>query len=255
MKKSIPILFLGIFIVFTSCKSKKSTNKNTNATNMLLEEIIKNYKKNSFDKKTVRASIKAKYKGKSNLPKVSVSLRIKKNKVIWMSISKFISIGKLKITPKRVQFYNRLTKEYFDGDFTLLSNFLGTEITFKQIQNILVGQTINELNLKEYNIKPIDGFFAFEPKKQNDLYQLFFLLYAKNFKPAKQEIQQENKRLEIQYPVYEKIDGTYFPKEIFVKADDGKQLNTVDIYFKSVSFNEKLSFPFKIPDGYQEIKL
>ena len=255
MNIKITILSIATLFILTSCKSKKNTTKNTSATNMLFEEVVKNYHKNRFNKKTVRASIKAKYRGKSDLPKVSVSLRMKKDKIIWMSISKFISIGKLKITPKRVQFYNRLTREYFDGDFTLLSNFLGTEISFKQIQNILTGQTINDLNTKDYNIKAMEKFLSFKPKKQNSLYQLFFLLNPENFKPVKQEIQQDDKLLEIQYPIYEKINNLYFPKEILVKANDGKQLNTVSIYFKSVRFNEKLSYPFKIPEGYKEIKL
>jgi len=133
--KKILVLIISSFIFLSSCKSKKNAN-NTKATKMLVKEVVKNYENNKFHKKTVSASIKAKYRGKENLPSVNVSLRIQKDKIIWMSISKFISIGKLKITPKRVQFYNKLTKEYFDGDFKLLSNFLGTEVSFEQVQNI-----------------------------------------------------------------------------------------------------------------------
>jgi len=254
MKKIVILIVISAFIL-SSCKSKKNSNTNTKATKMLLKEIVKNYQHHKFDKKTVSASIKAKYKGKEKLPSVNVSLRIKKDKVIWMSISKFISIGKLKITPNRVQFYNKLTKEYFDGDFSLLSNFLGTEVTFKQVQNILVGDAIYDLDTKNYEIKPVDAFFAFKPKKENDLFNILFLLYASNFKIAKQEIKQQNKFLEIRYPTYQKIDNQYFPKEIFVEAEDGKNTNTVDITYKSVKFNQKMNFPFKIPAGYKEIKL
>ena len=254
MKKIIAIIFLASFLL-GACKSKKNTNSNIKASNMLLKEVVKNYKKNTFNKKTIKASIKAKYKGKSDLPSVNVSLRLKKDNVIWMSISKFISIGKLKITPDRVQFYNKLSKEYFDGDFSLLSNFLGTEVTFNQVQNILVGDAVYELNAKDYHIEAKDEFYVFTPKTQDRLFDIIFMLYASNFKLAKQQIQQQNKQLKIAYPSYQNIDHTYFPKEILVKSQDDKNVNTVNIEYKSVTFNEKLSFPFSIPKGYKEIKL
>ena len=254
MIKKILFVILVSFLV-TACKSTKNkTNKHTE--NMLLTKVISKYHKNSFDKKTIRASIKAKYKGKQDLPSVSVSLRMEKDKVIWMRISKIIiNVGKLKITPKRVQFYNKLTNEYFDGDFALLSNFLGTEVTFKQIQNILLGQAIYKLDAENFNAQPKENSFVFTPKIKNELFDILFQLDASIFKLKKQEVTQENKILTIKYSDYEKIDGVYFPKNIFVKAIEENSENTVDITYGKVVFNEKLSFPFKIPSGYKEIKL
>ncbi len=254
MIKKISILLVAVLIL-SSCKTTKKTGTKTDKTDMLLKEVVNNYHRNLFDKKTIKASIKGKYKGKQNLPSVNVSLRMKKDKVIWMSISKFIPIGKLLITPERVQFYNKLTKEYFDGDFSLLSNFLGTEVSFEQIQNILVGQAINDLNTKDYVIETKDDMYLFVPKNQKELFDIFFLLNTSNFKVAKQEINKDNKQLEVMYPEYQKIESVYFPKEIFLKTQDGNEINTVDILYKSVKFNEKLTFPFSIPDGYKEIKL
>ncbi len=253
MTKKIIFVILISFLV-TACKSAKNKT-NTHAENILVKKALSKYHKNSFDKKTIRASIKAKYKGKESLPSVSVSLRIEKDKVIWMSISKIISIGKLKITPKRVQFYNKLTNEYFDGDFALLSNFLGTEVNFNQIQNILLGQAIYKLDTKNFNIKAKENSFIFTPKKKNDLFDILFQLDASVFKLQKQEITQKNKILTINYSDYEKIKDVYFPKNIFVKAVKRNTQNTVDITYRKVIFDEKLNFPFKIPNGYKEIKL
>ncbi len=252
IKKIIFVILVSFFV--TACKSTKN-KRNTDSENMLLTKVLSKYNKNSFDKKTIRASIKAKYKGKESLPSVSISLRIKKDKVIWMSISKIIGIGKLKITPKRVQFYNKLTNEYFDGDFALLSNFLGTEVTFNQIQDILLGQAIYKLDIKNFNIKAKENSFIFTPKNKNEIFDILFQLDASVFKLLKQEIAQKNKILTINYSDYEKIKGVYFPKNIFVKAIKGKSQNTVNITYRKVIFDEKLNFPFKIPNGYKEIKL
>lgn len=225
---------------------------------MFTTKIIENYNHYSFDKKTVKASIKAKYKGKTSLPSVNVSLRMKKDEVIWMSISKSIfSLGKLKITPNRVQFYNKLQQEYFDGDFSLLSNFLGTEVNFKQVQKILLGEAVLDLNVKDYKIDTKQNEYEFTPKTKNELFDILFMVNANNFKINKQKISQEkeSKFLSITYQDYIKIDGTYFPKSIFVLAEDAKYTNTVDIDYRNVEFNLDLSYPFKIPDGYKEIKL
>ncbi len=256
MKKTIYIL--ALILTFTSCKSKKSTTSNNNTSNLFISKVIENYNHHSFNKKTLKATIKAKYKGKTSLPSVNVSLRMETDKVIWMSISKSIfSLGKLKITPNRVQFYNKLQSEYFDGDFSLLSDFLGTEVNFEQVQNILLGQAVFDLNERDYKIKTGENQYEFTPKKKNELFDILFNLNATNFKINKQEIKQEkeNKYLSISYTNYENIEGVNFPATIFILAEDPKNTNTVTMDYKNVAFNLDLKYPFEIPSGYKEIKL
>ncbi len=255
MKKAIYILV--IILTFASCKSKKNTTSNKNTSNIFMSKVLENYNNHSFNKKTLKASIKAKYKGKTNLPSFNVSLRMEKDKVIWMSISKFITIAKLKITPNRVQFYNKLQGEYFDGDFSLLSKFLGTEVNFNQVQSILLGEAIFDLNEKDYKINIGENQYEFTPKKKNELFNILFNLNATNFKLNKQEIKQEkeNKYLSVSYTNYENIEGVNFPKSIFILAEDEKNTNTIIIDYKNVTFDLDLKYPFKIPSGYKEIKL
>lgn len=257
MAYRITLLLVLIFTI-TSCKTKKNNTSTTNSTNMFSAKVISNYDDFKFNKKTLKASVKAKYKGKSSLPSVNVSLRMEKDKIIWMSISKSIfSLGKLKITPNKVQFYNKLQHEYFDGDFSLLSDFLGTEINFKQVQKLLLGEAIFDLNMKDYNIKTQENEYELKPKKRNKLFDILFLLNASNFKLNKQEVRQEkeNKLLSIEYKDYQKIEDVSFPSNILVLAEDDKNKNSVNIHYKNVVFDLDLKYPFKIPSGYKEIKL
>jgi hypothetical protein len=256
MLKKITYCFI-ILLAFTACKSKKIAHI-TKADKMLISKVLSNYNDNSFNKNTLKATLKAKYKGKSSLPSVNASLRLEKDKVIWISLSKSIfSLGKLKITPNSVQFYNKLDRTYFDGDFSLLSDFLGTKVNFKQVQNIFLGEAIFDLNKQDYKISTNNNNYEIRPKKENKLFQILFLLDAKNFKTSKQEIRQDKKSklLSIKYNEYKKIDDIYFPKKVFILAEDNKNKNTVDISYKNVEFDLPLRFPFKIPKGYKEIKL
>ncbi len=255
MNKRILILILAFTIM--ACKTTKKTTTE-NANNMLLSKVLDDYNSHLFEKKTLKASLKVKYKGEKNLPSVNASLRIEKDKVIWLSISKlFFSIGKLKITPYKVQFYNNLSNEYFDGDFSLLSNFLGTEVDFKQVQRIFLGEAIYSLNSKDYQVKAEDTNYLFTPIKNDERFNIFFWLDVNTFKTSKQEIRQEkeNKLLSIQYSEFETIQNTNLPKHIYILAKDNKTTNSIDINYKNIIIDAPLRFPFSIPEGYKEIKL
>lgn len=254
MKKIVFTLL--IIISFTSCKTKKNTTTN-NANTMLLTRVLDNYYNNSFKNKTVKASLKIKYKGDKKIPQVNASLRIDKDKVIWMSISKFITVGKLKITPNKVQFYNNIDQTYFDGDFSLLSNLLGTEVNFQQVQNILLGEAIYSLNKDDYKIDIEGDSYIFTPKENDDRFNIFFWLDNNNFKAKKQEIRQNNgdKLLSVQFTEFEKVEEVTFPKHLYILAKDNEKTSTIDIDYKSIKLDLPLRYPFTIPEGYSEIKL
>lgn len=252
MKK---ILYLVFYIVaLSSCKTLKTTNKNNT---MALTKILKKYNQNNFHQKTIKASLKLEYKGERSIPSLNASLRIEKDKVIWMSLSKFISVAKVKITPNRVQFYNKMNKTYFDGDFSLLSNLLGTEVNFTQIQNIFLGEAIYDINDTDYQITKEENHYIFTPKKNDERFNIFFWLDPNSFKVTQQEIHQSNnaRLLSIQCKAYETVEDQLFPKHIHILSKNIKKISTIDINYKSVQFDLPLHFPFEIPQNYKEIQL
>ena len=254
MKRILFILFIVLSI--SSCKSNKATST-SKADMKLLKSVLNNYQKNSFNKQTVKASLKIKYEGEKDIPTVNGSLRIEKDKIIWLSLSKFISVAKLKITPNKVQYYNNLDQTYFDGDFSLFSEILGTEVNFQQVQSILLGEAIYPLNTENYTIKTDNDSYLFTPKQNDERFNLFFWLDSQIFKIKKQEIRQNNneKLLSLQFTEFENIENTLFPKHLYVLAKDKDKRNTLNIDYKSIKFNLDLRFPFAIPEGYEEIKL
>jgi hypothetical protein len=96
-----------------------------------------------------------------------------------------------------------------------------------------------------------------EPKKQEELFDLFFWLNPTNFKLDKQEVRQsiDQKRLTISYKEYQKVDNIFFPKIIQVNAVAKAKRTLLDLEYRTVEFDKKVSFPFRIPSGYKEIKL
>ncbi len=255
MLKRFTYFSILTLLILTSCKAKKAANNST-VRGMSVNKIIKNHYANDFDKETLVAKLRVKYRGKSSLPSVTASLRLRKDNTIWISLSKLgFPIGKALITTNKVSYYEKINKTYFEGDFRLLSNWLGTDLDFEKVQNLLLGQAILNLKDTKYQATQKENAFDLMPKKANALFDILFSISGSHFKVNKQEIQQKGKTLTIGYKDYEKIDDEMFPKKVLITALDGKYTTTVDVDYRSVQFNKSVSFPFTIPNGYKEIVL
>lgn len=253
-KRFIYFFTLVLFII-TSCKTKSAVTGST-IRSMSANKVIKKHYANDFDKETITARLRVKYKGKSNLPSVTASLRLKKDNTIWVSLSKLgFPIGKALITNDKVSYYEKINRTYFEGDFTLLSKWLGTDLDFEKVQNLLLGQAILDLKDEKYESTLENDVFDLTPKKANDLFDILFSISGSHFKVNKQQVQQEGKTLTVGYKNYENIEGEMFPKKVLITALDGRYTTTVDVDYKSIAFNRTVSFPFTIPNGYKEIVL
>ena len=132
---------------------------------------------------------------------------MEKDKAIWISAP--LGIVKAYITPDRVSFYNKLENEYFDGDFSYLSDLLGTEVDFSILQNLLTGQAIIDLRQGKYDIGISNESYRLTPEEQDVLYKTLFQVEPKNFKMALQQLSQplEKRVLEIAYKNYQSLDN------------------------------------------------
>lgn len=256
MKKFGYIVVL-VFLV-TACKSTKS-GVGASVSSMSPKKIIRNHYEANFSKETIRANIKVSYKDNKASQTVSVKFRMKRDSVIWMSGQFFgIPMAKIYITPNEVRFYEKLGKKYFIGDFTLLSSFLGTEVDFDIVQNLLLGQALVNLKQQRYESEvTTNSVYKLTPKKQRMLFDLLFWVNPSNFKIDKQEVRQpsEQKKVAIAYKEYQKVDNQQFPKKISIVATNKIERTFLNLEFKSVEFDKDLSFPFKIPEGYKKLEL
>ncbi|WP_231374053.1 DUF4292 domain-containing protein [Aureivirga marina] len=259
MKSLLKFTLLVFVLIFSSCKTTKTlTNDVTEVKELSSKKIIKRHYKNELPQKTVLAKMKVRFQDANQTQNVSVKLRMEVDKKIWISAGMLgITGAKMLITPEKVSFYNALDNTYFDGDFTILSKFLGTDLDFEKVQNLLLGQAIYDLKDDRY-ASDIEGKnYLLTPRKQQELFDLFFWINPSNFKVAKQHIKQEEKEQEliIDYQTYQQKNGIIFPKDIEIQAITKDELTKINIDYKTVELDRKLSFPFKIPKGYKEISL
>jgi hypothetical protein len=242
-----------ILLLLSSCGANKIPSNGKVNPKLSAKTIIQEHYKNNLQYRTARGKLKVNYKSASANQGFTLSFRMEKDKAIWMNVT--LDFAKIYITPGRVAFYNRLENEYFDGDFTFLSNLLGTDLDFQQVQNLLLGQSILNLNEGKYVKNPNQKVYELKPKKAEDLFKILFQIEPKHFKMASQQLSQpsKNRMIDVNYKNYQQISKHILPSEVLILTQDGISKTSIEIEYKNVVFDQKLKFPFKIPKGFKEI--
>ena len=254
MKRIIQIsLLIGLLFVI-GCKATKNV-ASTGEVNKRLssKQIIKEHAKNETNFKTLQSRVKVEYIQGEMEQSHSINLRMEKDKTIWLSAT--LGIVRAKITPEKVSFYNKLDNTYFDGDFSLISGLLGTDVDYEKIQNLLLGEALFDLESGNYKSDIHEKSYLLQPKRQSALMEIFLLLNPSHFKMDSQQIAQEfgNRFLQVDYKGYQEVDKQIIPEKVSVVALEGDYETVINMEFKSVSLDEDLRFPFRIPSGFEEI--
>jgi len=249
------VSYFMLILLIVSCKSGKITTDGSVDTKLSAKVIIKNHYKNQLNFRTLSGRMKIDYSDGISSQGVSVSLRIEKDKTIWLSAP--LGVVKAFITPTRVSFYNKLQNEYFDGDFSYLSNLLGSELDFEQVQNLLLGQAIFDLREDKYDVAITKESYELKPKKAIELFKVLFQIEPQNFKISTQQLAQPLKKrlLHINYKNYQQKDNRILPDEVGITAIDKEERTIIAIEYRNMEFNRSLNFPYKIPRGFDEIVL
>lgn len=246
------IIFL---LVLASCGGTKGI---TNLEDASAKEVISAHKAATPNFKTLASRVQLRYEDEKKSQSITVSLRMEKDKNIWIKASVLgITIAKVLITPTNVSYYETIGGTYFEGDFAILGEWIGTPINFQQAQNLLLGQSIFTLNPSEYTSAVFQNKFKVQPKQQpqNFIHSLF--LNPDNFKIASETLAQPNEErlLSIRYGDYQKVEDQFYPSNIWINTTDKGAMTKIELNFKKIDLNVNVNFPFDIPQGYEEIQL
>lgn len=247
------LLLVGI-LAMTSCKSTKVLSTDVGNLNLATKKIIDGHYANEPQFNTLRGRVKIDYSDGDKSQGVSVSLRMERDKTIWISAP--AGLVKAYLTPNRVSFYNKLDKEYFDGDYAYFSDLLGTELDFEKVQNLLIGTAIWDMRKEKYTSETRDGLYVLKPKKAQQLFKLLMEVEATNFKITQVQLTQpdENRELSVAY-AYQEVEQRVVPAKVDIIAKNEDSQNNIDLEFRNLEFNKALRFPYKVPRGYKEVIL
>ena len=184
MKKIAIFLFLGLLV---SCKSKQvavATAVNPELVGMTVDKIIENHYNNKTNFSTVYLKANARFANEKQTQNVTSEIRIKKDEQILISIRFLgITMAKALITPASVSYYEKLNGSYFEGDFSGLSQWLGTDLNYAKVQNMLLGEAFDDLKQSNYIQSMEEQNYRLEDLKSGNTMKTFLFGSHSIFNP------------------------------------------------------------------------
>jgi hypothetical protein len=262
-KKRIEYRFLLLVVVASlsfSCKTKKTVAEQTVSsepiTNNKAKEVIQKHYENVLNFQTASIRSSADYQDKKKSLSINADIRIKKDEIIWINLKFFgIPMAKALITPTRVSYYEKANGTYFDGDYSILTKMLGTDLDYQKVQNLLLGRPIDNLTKEEFIAEIADNLFQLKSKKKSDIEKSFSFETA-NYLLKKQFINQtsQNRNVLVNYPAFFNQDNMFLPTGVSILANQQDEVK-IDVEYKKITFNETLTYPYSIPSGSTQIKI
>jgi hypothetical protein len=243
-------------LTLVSCKTKSAiTTVTSPVTKMNASKIITNHYNNKNEFSTLYIKANARYADEKQTQNVTAEIKIKKDEQILVSVRFLgITMAKASITPTSVSYYEKIKGTYFEGNFSALSQWLGTDLDYSKIQNMLLGEAMDDLKKGKYTESLIEQLYRLDDVSNNNTKKTFYF-EIDNFRIKKQEITQkaENRMIQVAYDNSKLYNEIVMPTSVTIDAYQPKGKTEINLEYNTISFNEELSFPYSVPNGYKRI--
>jgi hypothetical protein len=246
MNRTLIWVFLLSSILF-SCKKQIYQFGFIDRKRLKVEEI-------EFDCFQARSKIKI-LDGNQSI-NASANIRIKKDSIIWISVTPSVGIEIFRtiITPDSVYIIDRLNREYQELSIDSVNNRLNFDLSYAMLESILLGNLViprqgNEKVMREgnyYRLRQYDSHFSVDN-----------FINSKSMKIEKVSIVDDttSNYLRADYHNFQEVDSVLFAFNNSISlfySDNDQSINTQVIitYNKATFSDKKVKFPFNIPERY-----
>lgn len=184
--------------------------------------------------------------------KISVTLRLKKDEGIWVSGSVIIPLALAFITPKQLQFYEKLNRQYAQIDYGQVKNLIGAQVDYKMVEHIITASPLDKRALKRAKITFTQNTYVLSSKKRR---VSLIWEYDAAFRLISQQISNGKTTVRIDYNDYKLIDNQWIPEQLSATLLGADKSTKLKLQSKQTQLNRKFKMPFEIPKGYAKIKL
>ena len=271
MKNKVVLnVMVAVFsLLLWKCRAKKPLITDSSTQELLSKQkadtIVSQVLANNFEFTDLKAKIKTKFKSreKQNLA-FGTFIKIVKDSAIHATISlATIPVVVALITPDTLKFINKKDQKYFVGGFDYLSRLIKTEISFYEIQDLLVGNPVKLKQSELHYLIEEENQVYLSSKSKNAL-QLanensaasseWLVKYWVNelYKTGRTLVENSEKKtmIEITQADYNKVDGQLFPNRTQAEIVTPKDSITIQLNYQRVKINTGVEFEFSIPDHY-----
>jgi len=209
---------------------------------------------NRIDFKTFNAKVKVNFEGSDGKNSdFNAFIRIRKDSVIWVSIIAALGISafNVMITPDSVKMIDKIDKVVKLRSVEYLQDLVGIPITFKDLQDIIVG---NPVYLDSNIVSYVKGDRTVSLLSIGNLFKHFLTVENGNYSIQHSKLDDVDdtraRTCDITYGSYENADNIHFSTYRKIAISEKAKLD-IELQFKQFDFNAALSFPFNIPKNYK----
>jgi hypothetical protein len=196
------------------------------------------------------------YKDDERNVSTSANIRIKKDSIIWMSLTPFlgIEVARALITRDSLVLMNRLNREYMVYNFEKLSEKFQFDINYHLIQSLILGSM--PLEYQERN-EIVSSRHFYIIKQQSGPYSIENYIDRELMKLQKVEVSEEPKRnkMVMEFEDHKEVKVFTIPFHSLISLDyeHGAEVKNTKINIKhgQAELASALKFPFEIPSRYE----
>ena len=270
MKKNISSKLVIILCLLTlfSCKVKKQLtvarkadtssvkaplNPPVNADSIRLAKLnaIK-AKQTDFNTFSGKASAKLTIGGKEQ--GVTMNIRIKKDQEIWVSITAVLGleVGRAVITPDSIKMLNRLESTYLKKPFSYVYQYTSSQVNYKMIESILIGNAINELLNTNADMKPDNGDIVVNSTIK-DL--VCSLIVGPDLRVSKTTMTNPlaGQAIDVANAQFIQTGNQVIPSQITINSTEKEKSIKIDMRYTKTEFDQAVEFPFTIPSRFSAV--
>jgi len=237
---SLFLLILGL----AACVSTKRTGKTSTQSAI---DVLQNNQTNTQNLEWLSASIKGKadYQG-NNIP-INAQLRLKKDSVIWMSMSAIMGLEaiRLHITPDSIRLINRLNSSYFLGEIDALSSQYNLPFSFFDLQDIFLA-TVNSNEKSSYTLDVAPEAYTLFSLTNKSIITLNTTYLPTEVFLSKSDSQY----VKINYQDYAQTDSIWLPKTVNIDVQSSEKSAKASLSYSKVAINRPKKLKFSIPSSY-----
>jgi hypothetical protein len=271
------IYVVGFIVIIASCRpakkvqhieqaiSKKDTServvakpeeteKNHVDSFVIVKNIVGEITEHPIDFTTFSAKVKIAYEGKENSDAATAYVRIKKDSVIWISLTGALGIEGMRVIIKKdsVKLLNKLQKTVQFRSIAYLQELAEIPFDFYNIQDVIIGNPV---------FLDTNHIVSYQANGQNllvlmigNIFKNLLTLDEKSYKVLHSKLDDvdstRNRTADITYDDYENAGSFDFSTKRKITVAEQSKLD-IDLDFKSYNFNRPQDYPFNIPKNYK----
>jgi hypothetical protein len=203
---------------------------------------------------TFSGKAKMRYEGGGEKQEFVASIRIRKDSVIWVSVSALgglVQVARALVTPDSIRLINYLQREVIAMPASDARRLLPADLDFATLQNILIG------NLPRNGGVPTDatdfgGTWSLQLEDRQYVQQLAYNKSDSTLRSSQVRTQPDlpQTALVMQFGNYETVGGQRFAATRALNIITGEGQYYLDMHFNGVAIDEPTDFPFSIPKKY-----